>query len=132
VSAATANPAIRHAFSVLFDLADPAVEPKLAVVQDGETLRQAITDALKSTLAKAAGGAKVTSIKLESGTACSSETLPSPCAAVVFDILSTKSTVLLPNSKGFAIEQNGTWVVTKNTICSLLTLANGGTAPKGC
>lgn len=132
VSAATVEPEIRHAFSVLFNLSDPAIEPKLAVVQDGATLRQAIGDALKSTLAKAAGGAKVTSIKLKSGTACSAETLTSPCAAVVFDILSTSGSVLLPNSKGYSIEQGGHWVVTKTTICSLLTLANGGTAPKGC
>jgi hypothetical protein len=109
---------------VLFDLADPALAPKLAVIQDGSALKSAMTTALGSNLAKAAGGASVSSVR--------NEFLPSPCAKVTYDILSPKNTVLLPNSGGLAIYEKARWVVAKVTICTLLELEDAGAVPPGC
>jgi hypothetical protein len=123
---------ITQAYSVLFDLSDPAVPPKLAVVQDGATLQSAFTAAIHSALAKEAGGAKVLSVKVEQGSSCTNDVLPSPCAAVVYDILSPAKAIVLSGSAGSAVYENSHWLVAKTTICSLLTLDNGGKTPSGC
>jgi hypothetical protein len=123
---------IKRAYSILFDLSDPAVTPKLGVVQDGATLKAAFTAAIHSALAKQAGGARVLSVKIEEGSACTNAVLPSPCAAVVYDILSPTNTVLLSGSAGSAVYESSHWLVAKTTICSLLILDNGGKTPAGC
>ena len=51
-SLASSAAAIKKSFEVLFDLADPALAPKLAVVQDGSSLQSAMKKALQSSLAK--------------------------------------------------------------------------------
>ena len=130
LSASTA--AIKHAYAVLFDLADPAVPPKLAVVQDGAVLQSAMKTALKSALAKSAAGASVQSIAVEHGSACKNEFLPSPCAEVVYDILSPAKAVVLHGATGWALYQHGRWLVGKTTICTLLELADSGAVPPGC
>ncbi|MGH9303210.1 MAG: hypothetical protein ACRDZ5_02235 [Acidimicrobiales bacterium] len=101
-------------------------------MQDGQQLKQAMERALHSPLAKLAGGAKVNAVSLKSGGACSQETLSSPCAAVVYDVLSPKGKVVLANAKGFAVYVAPRWLVSKTTICALLTIDNGGKAPPGC
>jgi hypothetical protein len=131
-SVASSTAAIKHAYGVLFDLADPALSPKLAVIQDGSALSSAMKTALSSNLAKAAGGASVSAVTIEHGSACKNEFLPSPCAKVTYDILSPKKTVLLPDSGGLAIYEKAKWVVAKVTICTLLELEAGGTVPPGC
>lgn len=130
VSAAKAQ--IRSVFEILFDLRNPAVAPKLAAVQDGSQLRQTFVKELASPLAKLASGARVLSIRLEHGASCQTEALPSPCAAVTYDVLSRSRTALLANSKGFAVYIASRWLVAKTTICTLLSLANNNVAPKGC
>ena len=124
--------AIEHAYTVLFDLADPAVAPKLAVVQDGAALKSAMKTALKSALAKSAAGATVKSIVIEHGSACKNEFLPSPCAKVTYDILSPTKAVVLHGASGWALYQHGHWLVGKTTICTLLELADSGSVPPGC
>ncbi len=131
-SLTTSTADIKTAYSVLFDLANPAVAPKLAVVQDGPALKAAFTTALRSTLAKSAGGAKVSKVTIEHGAGCKNEFLPSPCAKVSYTILSPAGTVLLPSSGGLAVYQNARWLVAKVTICTLLELENGGAVPPGC
>jgi hypothetical protein len=74
----------------------------------------------------------VLSVDVEKGTACTNEVLPSPCAVVVYDIVSPSRAVLLSGSKGGAVYENAHWLVAKTTICSLLTLDNGGKTPTGC
>lgn len=123
---------ISTSFSVLFDLADASVAPKLAVVQDGPALSGAFAAAIRSPLAKLAGGAKVVAVTIEPVSGCSAELLPSPCAKVVYDILSPAGKVLLAKAVGFAIYQSGKWLVAKITICTLLELDNGGKVPAGC
>lgn len=123
---------IKHAYSVLFNLSNPAVSPKLAAVQDGASLRAAMTTELKSPLAKLAKGAEVKSVSLLGASACQAETLPAPCAKVVYDILSAHSgKPLVRNAAGFAVYQAPTWKVAKATICTLISLGSGGT-PSGC
>ncbi len=124
--------AIKHAYSVLFDLANPALAPKIAVIQDGSVLEAAMKTALKSALAKSAAGATVSKVVIEQGTACKNEFLPSPCATVRYDILSPTKTPVLTNAAGVAVYQHGHWLVGKVTICTLLELENSGAVPPGC
>jgi hypothetical protein len=128
---AGARAAITAAYSTLFNLANPAVEPKIAVIQDGGALRATLTATLKSPLAKKAGGAKVVTATPLATSACTNEALPAPCESVKFDILSTSGKTLLPDN-GFAVYIGGKWFVAKVTICGLLSLAAGGTTPAGC
>jgi len=123
---------IRHAYTTLFDLANPAVPPKLAVVQDGSSLQAAFTKAIHSALAKEAAGASVSSITIEQGADCTKAFLPSPCASVVYDVLGPNKVPVLTGSKGGAVYVGAQWLVAKSTICTLLTLDNGGIAPTGC
>jgi hypothetical protein len=115
---------IKHAYTTLFDLANPAIPPKLAVVQDGSSLRGAFTKAIKSPLAAEAAGASVSSIKLEQGAACSKAFLPSPCAAVVYDVLGPNHKPVLTGSSGGAVYLSNQWLVSKNTICTLLNFVS--------
>lgn len=131
-SAAKSRTEIKSAFHILFDLANPAVDPKIAVVQNGASIKAAMTSEIKSALAKRAGGATVSSIAMEHGSACRAESLSSPCALVTYSIVSPSGAPLLANSKGFAVYRAPKWLVSKATICTLLTLANGNKAPAGC
>jgi hypothetical protein len=131
-SPAVSRTAIEHAYSVLFDLANPALSPKIAVIQDGSVLASAMKTALKSALAKSAAGANVSKVTIEHGTACKNELLSSPCAEVTYDILGPTKTPVLPNAGGVAVYQHGRWLVGKITICTLLELANSGSVPPGC
>ena len=131
-STAASRAEIAHAYSVLFDLADPAVAPKLAVVSGATGLKATFVAALHSALAKLAGGAKVHTVTLEQGAACGAELVTSPCAKVTYAILSPKGKVLLPGSVGLAVYSGGHWLVAKSTICTLLALENGNKTPAGC
>lgn len=131
---AAATAAITKAYETLFDLANPALAPKIAVIQDGAALSSAFSGILKSPLAKLAGGANVISTAPLSASGCQSHNLPAPCDSVKFNIVSTKGKVLLRDS-GFAVyaaEGGGTWLVAKVTVCGLLSLAAGGKTPQGC
>ncbi len=124
--------AIDRAYSVLFDLSNPALAPKIAVIQNGSALESAMKAALKSSLAKLAAGADVSAVTVEQGAACKGEFLPSPCAKVTYSIVGADHKVLLGDSVGFAIYHRPDWLVAKGTICTLLSLENGGKQPPGC
>lgn len=132
LSPAEARADVARAYDVLFDLASPALAPKLAVVQDGAALRSAMQAALRSPLARLAAGARVRAITLATGAACEREQLSSPCAFVTYDVLSKSGAPLLSGAKGLALEQAGRWVVARTTICGLLSLEAGGRVPAGC
>lgn len=123
---------IKKAYATLFDLANPAIPPKLAVVQDGSSLKTAFTNAIHSALAKEAAGASVSKITILQGSACTNDVLPSPCATVVYDILGPNRKPVLTGSSGSAVYLSEHWLVAKTTICALLTLEAGGTTPSGC
>ena len=132
-SGAGATAAVHAAYQVLFDLANPALAPKLAVVQDGSTLAGTMAKELGSALAKQATGATVSAVTTEPASSCSDSGLPSPCASVRYSILGKGGKALLSNSKGYAVYVGGRWLVAKETICGLLALAaGGGGEPAGC
>jgi hypothetical protein len=131
-SGAGATTAIRQAYATLFDLANPAIDPKVAAVQNGAALRTAIATELSTSLAKLAGGATVSQVSVATATKCGTEGLPSPCASVEYQILSTKGKPLLPSSSvGWAVYVSGRWLVAQETICGLLSLASAK-PPAGC
>jgi hypothetical protein len=136
VNAATENQDITNSFNTLFDLANPNVDPKIAVVQDGSSIRTAFQAALQSSAASSAAGSKIDSISSMTASACHAASLPSPCAKVVYDILGPSGTAILPNSQGYAVYVNGQWLVAKTSICQLLVLfyqTEGKTgSPPGC
>ena len=137
IEPAQADAAIGHAYATLFDFSNHSVTAKTAVVQDGSTLHTAIAEALSSSLAKEAAGAKVSAVRLLSKTACTQAALPSPCAKATYDLLGPSGTPLFATpSIGYAVEVRGHWLVAKSTICGLLELfysvsGNHGTPP-GC
>lgn len=129
-----ATAAITGAYKTLFNLANPAISPKVAVVQDGAALRGTLTREITSPLAKQATGAVVDSVEVHTGASCANESLSAPCAAVSYNILSAAHKPLFTApAKGWAVYQAGNWLVAKATICGLLALASGnGGAPAGC
>ncbi|MFF3449837.1 hypothetical protein ACFYXJ_22195 [Streptomyces sp. NPDC002667] len=58
----------------------------------------------------------------------------SPTEATVTYTLTLKGATALPNASGTAVEQNGTWKVSVNTLCALVQLSgNGSSSPvPGC
>jgi len=136
VNKATAGGDINTAYKTVFDLANPSLNPKIAAIQDGSSIQTAFNQALTSSLAKSSAGAKLDSYTLLSSAKCTSASVPSPCAKVVYDIDGPTGTAILPNSQGYAVFVNGKWLVAKATICGLLGLfkqASGQTGtPQGC
>lgn len=137
LGAGAAKAEIARAYGTLFDFTSGTVADKLAVIEDGSSLRSALTQALSSSLAKNATGAKVHSVMLLSAGACREGGVTHPCAKVSYDLLGPKGTPLFSTpSTGYAVAPRGRWLVAKSTICSLLSLfysASGRSgSPPGC
>jgi hypothetical protein len=135
-TASTPTAQITQAYNTLFDFADPSVADKVAVIQDGASIEAGLSQALSSSLATSATGAKVNNISFLDTSGCTQAMLPSPCASVTYDILGQSGTAILPNNQGYAVSINGSWLVATNTVCGLLGLfyqAEGKTGnPPGC
>src|SRR4029077_14729431 len=108
---------ITQAYQTLFDFADPSVAAKVAVIQNGASIEAGLSEALSSSLATSATGAKVDNISFLDSAGCTQAMLPSPCASVTYDILGSGGTAILPNSHGYAVSINGSWLVATNTVC---------------
>lgn len=133
---ATVQSDITTAYQTLFNLANKDVNAKVAVIQNGASIKTAMAQALASPIAGSAGGATVHSTSVVSNSTCSSKKVPTPCAVVNYDINGTNGTAILANNTGYASFQNGKWLVAKTTICVLLGLfqqteGKQGNAP-GC
>jgi hypothetical protein len=127
---------IDQSFNTLFDFANGSITDKLAVVEDGANLRQAMTEALSTSFAAAATGARVDTATMPGASACARLSLTAPCAAVTYDVVGVKNAILVPSSQGYAESINGRWLVAKVTVCGLFELfyqasAKTGTPP-GC
>lgn len=132
INTATANAEVEHAYDTLFNLADKSVDAKLAVVQDGASLRSAMQEALSSSLAAAAGGATVHQVSVLSPRACGQAAEPSPCARVTYDIVSSSGGApVQAGAKGYAVLIGGNWLVSKNTVCGLFQLLYTTEGKKG-
>ncbi len=133
---ATATSDVSAAYDNLFHFTTGSVASKEAVIQDGSKLKGAMSQALSSSEASAADGAKIHTVTLLSSKKCGTQSLPYPCAHVVYDILGTSGTAILANNNGYAVYIGGKWLVAKTTICTLLGLfytAEGKTgSPPGC
>lgn len=106
-----------------FFSASTPVSQRVGLLQDGSQFQQVISSQSGSGLAKQAS-AKVTKVTVTSPTQ----------ANVTYNVLLGGKTVL-PNSKGTAVLENGTWKVGVQSFCGLLTLENGGSSaglPAGC
>jgi hypothetical protein len=128
--------AIDQSFNTLFDFANGSITDKLAVVEDGASLRQAMTEALSTSFAAAATGARVDTAVMLGAPACARLSLTAPCAAVTYDVVGVTNAVLVPSSQGYAESINRRWLVAKVTVCGLFELfyqasAKTGTPP-GC
>lgn len=118
----SADAQIAAAYNTFFDFANPSVADKVAVVQNGAALQQAIQVAVSSSLAQAATGASVNSIALPDSATCSQDGLSYPCASLQYDILGQGSQVLLSGQVGYAVSQDGNWLVAEVSACDLLGL----------
>jgi hypothetical protein len=136
INPATAQADIAASYNTLFNLSNPALAGKLAVIQNGNSITTALQQALSSSEASASQGSKIDSITIETAAQCATKSLPPQCAKVMYDILGTGGTAILPNNTGYAVFSNGQWLVAKATICQLLGLfytAEGKTgSPPGC
>lgn len=133
---ASASSLITASYKTLFNMANKSVEPKLAVVQDGASIRKAMIQALSSPLSSTAAGAKIDHATVLSSAGCTSLSLSAPCAEVTYDLLGTSGSPLMSTQTGYAVELDSTWLVAKSTICKLFELfydAEGQTGhPPGC
>lgn len=136
IDPATAQADISTAYNTLFNLSNPSLAGKLVVIQDGQSITGALQQALSSSEASASQGSKIDSINILTATQCAKQSLPAQCAHVVYDILGTGGTAILPMNNGYAVFTDGKWLVAKVTICTLLGLfysAEGKTgSPPGC
>jgi len=136
INPATAQADISTSYDTLFNLANPALAGKIAVIQNGSSISTALQQALSSSEASASQGSKIDSVTVLTAAQCAKQSLPPQCAHVVYDILGTGGTAILPMNNGYAVFVNGQWLVAKATICQLLGLfytAEGKTgSPPGC
>jgi hypothetical protein len=128
--------AISQTFNTFLDFNNASVSDKVAVVEDGSALRQAIAEAVATPFASAAYGSRVESSSMLDSSACALVSLPTPCAQITYDVVGAKGVVILPGSQGYAVSINGQWRVAKVTVCGLFELfyeasAKSGTPP-GC
>jgi hypothetical protein len=95
------------------------IEQRIALLQNGESLRAAIEQNQSNPLQQQVS-AKVTNVTLDSPTQ----------ATVTYDV-SLSGQVALPAAQGMAVLENGTWKVSQGSFCSLISLAATGPIP-GC
>ncbi len=127
---------IANAYNTLFHFSSGTLASKVAVIQNGATVKPAMQQALASSESSASDGTTTDSVDFLTSAQCTKQSLPYPCAKTKYDILGTGGTAILPGNTGYAVLTNGKWLVAKTTICTLLGLfytAEGKTgSPPGC
>ena len=136
VDTAAAPGLIAQAYGTLFNFTDKSVSSKVAVIQDGTKIESSLSEALASPLSSSSTGSKIDSTTVLGSSACTKQHLTAPCAKVTYDLLGSGGSPVLGGQTGYAVYQNGQWLVAKITICTLLGLfysAEGKQgAPPGC
>ena len=97
------------------------VAQKVTLLQNGSTFEAAIKAFANFPLASSLG-AKVTNVTVNSATS----------ATVTYSITTSSGSTLLPNQKGTAVYQDGVWKVGDASLCGLLKLVPGSSAPAAC
>jgi hypothetical protein len=131
VSAARAQ--INVIYTAVFNSANKDIASKAKYIQGGSAIVPAMTKDLA--IMPTGLGAEVTAVSFPSASICSQESLSYPCAKVNYSLISSSNgkVTTLETSAGYAVEvAGGRWLMSKQTMCSLLSLAGGGSAPKGC
>jgi hypothetical protein len=123
INEAAAKTAITTAFVSFLNSADPNFDARVALIQDGASIKSLFVQ-LEQQNSKVASYGKVTDITLMSADDCSSNGYNSACAAVTYDIYlkSDPTKPALGGSKGYAVLDNGTWKVSRSTFCTLAGL----------
>jgi hypothetical protein len=117
-SGSSATKAVEHVYSLFFSTATSFAK-SMAVLQHGEELCPALVEVNKTSYGKQKTSATVASVRLTK-----------PNLAVVTFTIRVAGQVVLPDSKGYAVLEDGEWKVAANTFCQLLTLQ--GSAPDEC
>ncbi len=91
-----------------------------SLLQDGSSLGKAISVAAKIK-GKNKESAKVSSVTFQGAD-----------LATVTYALSSNGTVVLPSATGQAVYENGRWLFSKTTFCTLVSLGNGNKPVPGC
>lgn len=116
---AAAGASVAQDFSKFFSPATPAAE-KVMLLQNGQHLTSVLQGFAGNPLA-AKASVTVTAVQFTSATT----------ADVTYNLCQSGSPAL-PNAKGKAVLENGTWKVSDTTLCALVTLSNNGTPVPGC
>jgi hypothetical protein len=117
-SAASARAAITANWEKFFQHST-TVAQRLALLQNGTALRQAVEQSAANPLQRQAA-AKVRTVTLTSPTT----------AAVTYDVY-LNGKLALPKAQGMAVLEGGTWKVAQASFCSLVSLASTAPIP-GC
>ncbi|HYA68225.1 MAG TPA: hypothetical protein VED63_05780 [Acidimicrobiales bacterium] len=127
---------IASAYDTAFDFTGGSVSEQIAAVENGPTLRQAMTQAGSFSLAASAGGSRVSGATVLAPAACAAVSAPSPCVRVTFSIVGPSGANTLENATGYAVEVDGQWLVAKATMCGILGLfyeaSDNPEPPPGC
>lgn len=115
---AAATQQVTQNWQAFFSKSTPLAQ-KAQYLQNGSQMSATIQNFASNPLVGQVS-AKVDSVKFSSPTQ----------ATVTYDIIGPTGTALLSGTTGQATEQNGTWVVSDSSLCSLLSLT-GGSIP-GC
>jgi hypothetical protein len=97
------------------------ISERVKLLQNGTTFQTAIKDFANFPLASSLG-AKVTAVVVNSATS----------ATVSYNLTTSSGSSLLPNQTGAAVYQDGIWKVGDASLCGLLKLVPGSTAPAAC
>jgi hypothetical protein len=97
------------------------ISERVKLLQNGTTFQTAIKDFANFPLASSLG-AKVTAVVVNSATS----------ATVSYNITTSSGSPLLANQTGAAVYQDGIWKVGDASLCGLLKLVPGSTAPAAC
>ncbi|MEU9774346.1 MULTISPECIES: hypothetical protein [Streptomyces] len=116
---AAAEDQIEESWDVFFD-PSTTTEQKVAVLENGEELRPALA-AFSGDQNAAAVGAEVTGVEFTSPTE----------AEVTYDLL-VDGVVVLPDTLGTAVEEDGVWKVSQKALCGLVSLSNDAPSVPGC
>ncbi|WP_052434730.1 hypothetical protein [Streptacidiphilus melanogenes] len=116
---AAAGKSVAENFTKFFSPSTPGTE-KVTLLQNGQHLTAVLQGFAGNPLASKAS-VTVTAVEFTS-----------PTMATVTYNLCQSGTPALPNAKGTAVLENGTWKVSDTTLCSLVTLSNNGKPVAGC
>jgi hypothetical protein len=110
----------KDAYTAFFNGADPNIDKKVALLQDGEKYRQMLVDAAADPRFQQLK-ADVRSARNAQDTECAAMNVPSPCAVVTFDLLLNGLPALAAHD-GPAFTQNGQWKVGAKAWCDVVAI----------